>query len=98
MATAYKISKEQIITIVSEPMCKLGRGEITENQFRTIVSKKLGVATPRITRTIFHKAIDEYATRNKNIIRFVGKLQKLGYICIILSDDNTPQATLLRKS
>ena len=98
MASAYKIPKEQLVDFASKPMCEIRRWDITEHKFWSILSKNIGVDTPKTVKTIFHNPLDSYAKVNKSIIRFVAKIQKLGYVCIILSDDNAPQVSILKKA
>lgn len=98
MAIAYQLPREDISKIASPYISQLGRWAITENKFWKIISQKIGVPTPQMVKMIFHQPLESYAKLNTSIIRFVSKLQKLGYICIVLSDDNVPQSLSLKKS
>jgi hypothetical protein len=63
-----------------------------------MISQKIGVPVPKMVTTIFHKPLKSYAKLNTSIVRFVSRLQKLGYICIVLSDDNVPQSLSIKKN
>lgn len=98
MADAYNIPKAEVIAISSVDICAFRRWEISETQLWKNISRKIGVPRPAKTKKIFHQQLEYYARLYKSIISFVVRLQKLAYICIILSDDNKTQSTKLKKA
>ncbi|MCX6824423.1 MAG: HAD hydrolase-like protein [candidate division SR1 bacterium] len=94
----YDIPKDSLKKNLSLSMDKFRRGEISEKDHRKIFSQNVGLPIHKNISSLFHTPLNKYTTLYKSIIAFVKKLQKAGYICVILSDEWVPQSNQLRKA
>lgn len=94
MAKMYKLPRSAIMAEGSYGL--LGRWEIDEKEFRNRFAKGVGLPIHEDSWTLFHKPVHLYATPSKSIMTFVKRLQKLGYPCVILSDDIKSQSQSAR--
>ena len=93
----YKIARENILRAISPPMSKFTKGEIDEDTFWETRSKNSKLPIHEDCSKVFHKPLDIYGLPYKSIIKFTGKLQKLGYKNIVLSDEFKPQSANIEK-
>lgn len=97
IAKLSKMSKNTVAEGYDAGMDKFRRGEIDEKIFRKIIAKHIQLPIHEKCLKIFSTPLCKYALLYKSIVNYVGKLQKLGYKCVIFSDDINPQGSKVRE-
>ncbi len=97
IAEMYNISKQDVRKALSESMNKFRRWEISESAVWKSFSKNTKLPIHKDSSNVFNKEVDHHFSLYKSIIVFIEKLQKLWYTCVILSDENKPQSTKIKK-
>ena len=97
ISSMYGISREELLKYLSNPLNKFRRWEISEQVFWKTFSQSIQLPLHKDYKKIFHTPLTEYSVYYKSIIAFVHRLQKLGYVCVILSDEVKPQAMKIRR-
>jgi len=97
IAEMYNISKQKVWDALSEPMNKFRRWEINESTLWKAFSKNIQLPVHKDSSNVFNKEVEHHFGLYKSIIVFIEKIQKLWYKCVILSDENKPQSTKIKK-
>ena len=94
----YQLPKEVVKEAYLPPMQLLRRGEISIPKFWNMFSKKIWLPLHKECKNVFYRPLRVYASVYKSILAQVRKLQKLGYTCIILSDDIESQGNKIKQA
>ena len=97
LARIYHRPRTEIWEHLWAPMNKFRRGEISENTLWKEFSQSINCPIHKECKQVFNQQLDTYASLYKSMISFVRKLQKMWYICIILSDDNSSSVAKIRE-
>ena len=94
----YQLPKEVLKEAYSQPMKLLRRWEISIPKFWKMFSLNVWLPLHKECKNIFYRPLRAYAYVYKSILAQIRKLQKLGYICVVLSDDIESQGNKIKQA